>query len=77
MPGERKPGQDHSYYEWSPVVKREPLRWPVLKTILAPPIDRGAENGTPASDAARFTGRRHRTVTTSFRHRRLRFRCWP
>ena len=28
MPGERKPGQDHSYYEWSPAIKRQPLRWP-------------------------------------------------
>jgi hypothetical protein len=47
---------------------------PVTKTILAPPAGRGAANGDPASDAARFTGRRHRTVTTSFRHRRLRVR---
>lgn len=47
---------------------------PVAKTIVAPPADRGEANGTPASDAARFTGRRHRTVTTSFRHRRLRVR---
>ena len=54
--------------------KKLPLRWRVLTTILAPPIDRGAENGTPASDAARFTGRLHRTVTTSFRRRRLRVR---
>jgi peptidoglycan/xylan/chitin deacetylase (PgdA/CDA1 family) len=28
MPGERKPGQDHPYYDWSPIVKRKPLRWP-------------------------------------------------
>lgn len=28
MPGERKPGQDHGYYEWSPLVKRKPLQWP-------------------------------------------------
>jgi peptidoglycan/xylan/chitin deacetylase (PgdA/CDA1 family) len=28
MPGEPKPGQDHPYYEWSPIVKRKPLRWP-------------------------------------------------
>jgi len=28
MPGERKPGQDHPYYEWSPIIKRKPLRWP-------------------------------------------------
>jgi hypothetical protein len=53
---------------------RATIYGPVPKTILAPPIDRGAENGTPASDAARFTGRRHRTVTTSFRHRRVRVR---
>src|SRR5919198_1926270 len=39
-----------------------------------PPTDRGATNGTPASDQARFTGRRHGTATTSFRHRRLRVR---
>jgi len=28
LPGQRKPGQDHGYYEWSPIVKRRPLRWP-------------------------------------------------
>jgi hypothetical protein len=53
---------------------RATLYGPVAKTILAPPAGRGAANGDPASDAARFTGRRHRTVTTSFRHRRLRVR---
>jgi hypothetical protein len=53
---------------------RTPLFGPVAKTIVAPPADRGALNGTPASDAARFTGHRHRTVTTSFKHRRLRVR---
>ena len=53
---------------------RTPLFGPVAKTIVAPPADRGATNGTPANDVARFTGRRHRTVTTSFRHRRLRVR---
>jgi hypothetical protein len=53
---------------------RTPLFGPVAKTIVAPPADRGALNGSPASDAARFTGRRHRTVTTSFKGRRLRVR---
>jgi hypothetical protein len=53
---------------------RTTLYGPVAKTIVAPPADRGAANGTPASDAARFTGKRHRTVTTSFKHRRLRVR---
>jgi hypothetical protein len=53
---------------------RATIYGPVPKTILAPPAGRGAANGDPASDAARFTGRRHRTVTTSFRHRRLRVR---
>ena len=53
---------------------RTPIFGPVAKTIVAPPADRGALNGSPASDAARFTGRRHRTVTTSFRGRRLRVR---
>jgi hypothetical protein len=53
---------------------RATIYGPVPKTILAPPTDRGAANGTPASGQARFTGRRHRTVTTSFRHRRLRVR---
>jgi hypothetical protein len=53
---------------------RATIYGPVPKTIVAPPTDRGAANGTPASDQARFTGRRHRTVTTSFRHRRLRVR---
>jgi hypothetical protein len=53
---------------------RTTLYGPVAKTIVAPPADRGATNGTPANDVARFTGRRHRTVTTSFRHRRLRVR---
>jgi hypothetical protein len=47
---------------------------PVPKTIVAPPADRGAANGVPASDQARFAGRKQRTVTTSFRHRRLRVR---
>ncbi len=28
MPGMRKPGMDHEYYDWSPIVKRPPLRWP-------------------------------------------------
>jgi peptidoglycan/xylan/chitin deacetylase (PgdA/CDA1 family) len=28
MPGERKPGQDNPYYDWSPIVKRHPLKWP-------------------------------------------------
>ena len=28
MPGERNVGQDHGYYDWSPIVKRTPLRWP-------------------------------------------------
>jgi allantoinase len=28
MPGERKPGQDNPYYEWSSLIKRKPLRWP-------------------------------------------------
>jgi hypothetical protein len=50
---------------------RATIYGPVPKTILAPPAGRGAANGDPASDAARFTGPRHRTVTTSFRHRRL------
>jgi hypothetical protein len=50
------------------------LYGPVAKTIVAPPADRGAANGTPASDAAHFTGHAHRTVTTSFRGRRLRVR---
>jgi hypothetical protein len=53
---------------------RTSLFGPVVKTIVAPPADRGALNGANASDAARFTGRRHRTVTTSFKHRRLRVR---
>jgi hypothetical protein len=48
---------------------------PVTKTILPSSANRGAANGTPASDQARFTGRRHRTITTSFRHRRLRVRA--
>ena len=53
---------------------RSVMYGPVAKTILASSANRGATNGTPASDQARFTGRRHRTVTTSFRHRRLRVR---
>lgn len=28
MPGERKTGQDHGHYDWSPIVRRAPLRWP-------------------------------------------------
>jgi hypothetical protein len=53
---------------------RSVIYGPVPKTIVAPAPDRGAANGTPASDAARFTGKRNRTVTTSFTHRRLRVR---
>jgi hypothetical protein len=53
---------------------RATIYGPVPKSIVAPAVDRGAANGTPASDQAHFTGRRHRTVTTSFKHRRLRVR---
>lgn len=28
MPGERRLGQDHPHYDWSPIVKRKALRWP-------------------------------------------------
>ena len=28
MPGERKVGQDHGYYDWSPIINRKPLKWP-------------------------------------------------
>jgi peptidoglycan/xylan/chitin deacetylase (PgdA/CDA1 family) len=28
MPGERKPGQDHGHYDWSPITTRPVLRWP-------------------------------------------------
>lgn len=28
MPAERRSGMDHEHYAWSPLVKREPLRWP-------------------------------------------------
>jgi len=28
MPGERKTGQDHPHYDWSPLIKRKTLRWP-------------------------------------------------
>lgn len=28
MPGERKVGQDHGFYDWSPIVARPALRWP-------------------------------------------------
>ena len=28
MPGQRKYGQDHDYYQWSPIVTRPVLRWP-------------------------------------------------
>lgn len=28
MPGERRYGQDHSHYEWSPIVTRPRLEWP-------------------------------------------------
>ena len=35
---------------------RTTLYGPVAKTIVAPPADRGATNGTPANDVARFTG---------------------
>jgi peptidoglycan/xylan/chitin deacetylase (PgdA/CDA1 family) len=28
MPGERRYGQDHGYYDWSPIIHRKPLKWP-------------------------------------------------
>ena len=28
MPAERRPGMDHEHYEWSPINRRGPLRWP-------------------------------------------------
>ena len=28
MPGMRKPGMDHDYYDWSPIVSRPALKWP-------------------------------------------------
>lgn len=28
MPGERKLGQDHDHYDWSPIITRPVLRWP-------------------------------------------------
>ena len=28
MPAKRRPGMDHSHYQWSPVVNRPVLRWP-------------------------------------------------
>jgi len=28
MPAERKVGQDHGYYDWSPITRRRPLKWP-------------------------------------------------
>jgi allantoinase len=27
-PGQRRHGQDHDYYDWSPIIKRAILRWP-------------------------------------------------
>lgn len=28
MPGQRRYGMDHGYYDWSPIVSRAPLKWP-------------------------------------------------
>jgi allantoinase len=28
MPGQRRIGMDHDHYEWSPLIKRDVLRWP-------------------------------------------------
>ena len=28
MPGQRRPGMDHSHYAWSPISARGRLRWP-------------------------------------------------
>ena len=28
MPGERRYGMDHPHYDWSPIIKREILKWP-------------------------------------------------
>ena len=27
-PGQRRVGQDHPYYDWSPIINRPPLQWP-------------------------------------------------
>ena len=76
MPGERKPGQDHSYYEWSPVHQtREPLRWPNGARV-ALVVDR--QPGTLGLAAAGrgprmpLKGRSGRTSPSSNRKRGLR-----
>ena len=28
MPAERKPGYDHPFYDWSPIVNRKRVQWP-------------------------------------------------
>lgn len=68
MPGERKLGQDHPHYDWSPIVRRAPLRWPnnarvALAVIVnlehwdwqAPPDEPGAPAGPFRPDLATYS----------------------
>jgi allantoinase len=84
MPGERKLGQDHPYYDWSPIVKRAPLRWPnnarvALAVIVnlehwdwqLPPDDPAAPPGPFRPDIATFSFREYGNRIGVFRVLRI------
>ncbi len=68
MPGERKYGQDNPYYDWVPITRRSPLKWPnnarvALFVIVnlehwdwqLPPDEPGAPRGPFRPDLAGFS----------------------
>ncbi len=80
MPGERKPGQDNPYYDWSPIGKRKPLRWPqdarvALVVIVnlehwdweVPPDVPGAPQGPFRPNIAEFSQREYGNRVGVFR----------
>jgi len=84
MPGEPKPGQDHPYYEWSPIGKRKPLRWPknarvALVVILnlelwdweVPPDAPGAARGPFRPNIQEFSQREYGNRVGVFRLLRI------
>jgi peptidoglycan/xylan/chitin deacetylase (PgdA/CDA1 family) len=84
MPGERKLGQDHPYYDWSPIVKRAPLRWPnnarVALVVIVnlehwdwqlPPDDPDAPSGPFRPDLAGFSMHEYGNRIGAFRVLRI------
>ncbi len=64
MPGERKVGQDHDHYDWSPIINRPVLRWPNNTRVALCVIinleyfdwDMPADTPTPVSPVAGSMG---------------------